>query len=112
MKLAQVEVHSRQFISSHHFSSLIPSYRMFYSQLLLAKKGPLSKVWLAAHWEKKLNKAAILSTDIKATVGASSKLTRRWNSSPRASYGSKCHQLCARRICRCCRLRAVCVQSK
>ena len=42
---------------------------MFYSQLLLAKKGPLSKVWLAAHWEKKLNKQTILTTDIKATVG-------------------------------------------
>jgi hypothetical protein len=44
--------------------------KMFYSQLLLAKKGPLGKVWLAAHWEKKLNKQAILQTDIKATVGA------------------------------------------
>ena len=42
---------------------------MFYSQLLLAKKGPLGKVWLAAHWEKKLNKQTILQTDIKATVG-------------------------------------------
>lgn len=41
-------------------------------QLLLAKKGSLGKVWLAAHWEKKLNKQTILQTDIKSTVGACS----------------------------------------
>ena len=49
---------------------------MFYSQLLLAKKGALGKVWLAAHWEKKLNKQTILQTDIKATVGAYGKRRR------------------------------------
>ena len=29
---------------------------MFYSQIILAKKGPLGKIWLAAHWDKKLTK--------------------------------------------------------
>eukprot|EP01047_Picozoa_sp_COSAG01_P109811 COSAG01_NODE_38662_length_486_cov_15.834625_1_plen_29_part_10 len=29
---------------------------MFYSQFILAKKGPLGKVWLAAHLDKRLTK--------------------------------------------------------
>mmetsp|Transcript_20026 Transcript_20026/g.60674 ORF Transcript_20026/g.60674 Transcript_20026/m.60674 type:complete len:213 (-) Transcript_20026:1431-2069(-) len=41
---------------------------MFYSQLILAKKGPLGKIWLAAHWDKKLTKAQIFQTDISASV--------------------------------------------
>jgi cohesin complex subunit SCC1 len=41
---------------------------MFYSQVLLSKKGPLAKIWLAAHWDRKLTKQAIASTDIKAVV--------------------------------------------
>ena len=42
---------------------------MFYSQLILAKKGPLGKIWLAAHFKKKLNKKQIYSTSIKDSVG-------------------------------------------
>jgi cohesin complex subunit SCC1 len=42
---------------------------MFYSQIILAKKGPLGKVWLAAHWgDKKLGRPQIFSTDISASV--------------------------------------------
>ncbi|GAX21019.1 cohesin complex subunit SCC1 [Fistulifera solaris] len=42
---------------------------MFYSQIILAKKGPLGKIWLAAHWgDKKLARPAIFSTDISASV--------------------------------------------
>jgi len=42
---------------------------MFYSQIILAKKGPLGKVWQAAHWgDKKLGRPAIFATDISATV--------------------------------------------
>jgi len=42
---------------------------MFYSQIILAKKGPLGKVWLAAHWgDKKLGRQQIFSTDIAASV--------------------------------------------
>ncbi|RQM28281.1 hypothetical protein B5M09_012469 [Aphanomyces astaci] len=37
---------------------------MFYSQLILAKKGPLGQVWLAAHWDKKLTKATITAADV------------------------------------------------
>jgi cohesin complex subunit SCC1 len=42
---------------------------MFYSQIILAKKGPLGKVWLAAHWgDKKLGRPQIFSTDIALSV--------------------------------------------
>jgi len=42
---------------------------MFYSQIILAKKGPLGKVWLAAHWgDKKLGRPQIFSTDIASSV--------------------------------------------
>jgi cohesin complex subunit SCC1 len=43
---------------------------MFYAQLILAKKGVLGKVWLAAHWDKKLNRQAIFQTDVTKSVGA------------------------------------------
>lgn len=41
---------------------------MFYSQLVLAKKGPLGRIWLAAHWDKKLNKQQIFQADIQSSV--------------------------------------------
>eukprot|EP00752_Nemacystus_decipiens_P012358 g10955.t1 len=41
---------------------------MFYSQIILAKKGPLGKIWIAAHWDKKLNKAQIFQTNINTSV--------------------------------------------
>ncbi len=42
---------------------------MFYSQIILAKKGPFGDVWLAAHWgEKKLGRTQIFSADIAASV--------------------------------------------
>ncbi|TDH65952.1 uncharacterized protein CCR75_002645 [Bremia lactucae] len=41
---------------------------MFYSQIILAKKGPLGKIWLAAHWDKKLNKQQIFTADIRSSV--------------------------------------------
>ncbi|OMH85262.1 Cohesin subunit rad21 [Zancudomyces culisetae] len=43
---------------------------MFFSESVLLKKGPLAKVWLAAHWEKKMNKAQFIQTDIAASVSA------------------------------------------
>jgi hypothetical protein len=45
------------------------SFSMFYSQLILAKKGTLGKIWLAAHFAKKINKVHVHSTDIDASVG-------------------------------------------
>lgn len=41
---------------------------MFYGAIVLSKKGPLAKVWLAAHWDKKLTKAHVFETDVGSTV--------------------------------------------
>lgn len=41
---------------------------MFYSEVILARKGPLGKIWLAAHFDKKLTKKQIFSTDISSSV--------------------------------------------
>jgi cohesin complex subunit SCC1 len=41
---------------------------MFYSQVILARKEPLGKIWLAAHFDKKLTKTQIFATDICSTV--------------------------------------------
>lgn len=49
-------------------ASAVLSFR-FYSQIILAKKGPLGKVWLASHWgDKKLSRPQIFNTDIAASV--------------------------------------------
>ncbi|CAB3399785.1 unnamed protein product [Caenorhabditis bovis] len=41
---------------------------MFYAQFVLSKKGPLAKIWLAAHWEKKLSRAQIYETNVDEAV--------------------------------------------
>ena len=41
---------------------------MFYSQIVLAKKGPLAKIWLAAHWDKKLTRTIVFHTDILESI--------------------------------------------
>ncbi|CAJ0573838.1 unnamed protein product, partial [Mesorhabditis spiculigera] len=41
---------------------------MFYAQFVLSKKGPLAKIWLAAHWEKKLNRNQIAETNVEEAV--------------------------------------------
>mmetsp|Transcript_20879 Transcript_20879/g.45403 ORF Transcript_20879/g.45403 Transcript_20879/m.45403 type:complete len:686 (+) Transcript_20879:84-2141(+) len=41
---------------------------MFYSQYVLAKKGPLGKIWLAAHMEKRVPKLQIIATNIPQSV--------------------------------------------
>eukprot|EP01062_Namystynia_karyoxenos_P046527 TRINITY_DN348_c0_g1_i2.p1 TRINITY_DN348_c0_g1~~TRINITY_DN348_c0_g1_i2.p1 ORF type:complete len:560 (+),score=194.86 TRINITY_DN348_c0_g1_i2:104-1783(+) len=42
---------------------------VFFSSYILSKKGPLAKIWLAAHWEKKLTKAEFQNIDLsEATV--------------------------------------------
>lgn len=41
---------------------------MFYSEHILTKKGPLAKIWLAAHMHSKLTKAMVFSTNISAAV--------------------------------------------
>ncbi|CRK88226.1 CLUMA_CG002007, isoform A [Clunio marinus] len=41
---------------------------MFYAHIVLAKKGPLGRIWLAAHWDKKLTKAHVFETNIEQSV--------------------------------------------
>lgn len=41
---------------------------MFYSQYVLTKKGPLAKIWLAAHMQSKLTKAMVFATDVRKAV--------------------------------------------
>jgi hypothetical protein len=41
---------------------------MFYSQTTVAQKGPLGKIWLAAHWDKKLTNANIFDTSIEVSA--------------------------------------------
>ncbi|EST05597.1 Rad21/Rec8-like protein, N-terminal [Kalmanozyma brasiliensis GHG001] len=43
---------------------------MFYSDVILAKRGPLARVWLAAHWERKISKTQFLQTNIEKSVSA------------------------------------------
>lgn len=41
---------------------------MFYAHIILAKKGPLARIWLAAHWDKKITKAHVFETNIEKSV--------------------------------------------
>lgn len=39
---------------------------MFYSDTVLSKQGPLARIWLAAHWDKKLTKAVVFETNLES----------------------------------------------
>ncbi|CAG6021783.1 unnamed protein product [Menidia menidia] len=41
---------------------------LFYTQLFTSKRGPLAKIWLAAHWERKLTKAHVFECNLESTV--------------------------------------------
>ncbi|XP_006881463.1 PREDICTED: double-strand-break repair protein rad21-like protein 1 [Elephantulus edwardii] len=41
---------------------------MFYTHVLMSKRGPLAKIWLAAHWEKKLTKAHVFECNLELTI--------------------------------------------
>ncbi|XP_054429443.1 double-strand-break repair protein rad21-like protein 1 isoform X2 [Pteronotus mesoamericanus] len=41
---------------------------MFYTHVLMSKRGPLAKIWLAAHWEKKLTKAHVSECNLEITI--------------------------------------------
>jgi len=51
---------------NHHFHFVMDPATV--STFILQKKGPFAKVWLAAHWDKKLTKADIRLVDISETV--------------------------------------------
>lgn len=41
---------------------------VFFTQLFTSKRGPLARIWLAAHWEKKITKAHVFECNLEATV--------------------------------------------
>ncbi|XP_047247289.1 double-strand-break repair protein rad21-like protein 1 isoform X1 [Girardinichthys multiradiatus] len=41
---------------------------MFFTQLFTSKRGSLAKIWLAAHWEKKLTKAHVFDCNLETTI--------------------------------------------
>ncbi|XP_033988875.1 LOW QUALITY PROTEIN: double-strand-break repair protein rad21-like protein 1 [Trematomus bernacchii] len=41
---------------------------IFYTQLFTSKRGPLAKIWLAAHWERKLTKAQVFECNLETTI--------------------------------------------
>ena len=60
---------------------------MFYSQIILAKKGPLGKIWLAAHWSEKLTKIQVFATSIPTSVGSCADLPMRY---PQCTLAGRC----------------------
>ena len=52
---------------------------MFYAHFVLSKRGPLAKIWLAAHWDKKLTKAHVFECNLESSVESiiSPKVTRQ-----------------------------------
>uniref|UniRef100_A0AAY4EEJ2 Rad21/Rec8-like protein N-terminal domain-containing protein n=1 Tax=Denticeps clupeoides TaxID=299321 RepID=A0AAY4EEJ2_9TELE len=41
---------------------------MFYTHLFTSKRGTLARIWLAAHWEKKVTKAQVFDLNLETTV--------------------------------------------
>ncbi len=58
--------------SPHPISSSAqqPSNTMLLTDLILSKKGPLAKVWISAHHERKLSKAQALQIDVNESIEA------------------------------------------
>ncbi|XP_061425539.1 LOW QUALITY PROTEIN: double-strand-break repair protein rad21 homolog [Lethenteron reissneri] len=42
--------------------------KMFYAHFVLSKRGPLAKIWLAAHWDKKLTKAHVFECNLESSI--------------------------------------------
>ena len=42
---------------------------MLLTELILSKRGPLAKVWLSAHHERKLSKQQALGVDVEESIG-------------------------------------------
>ncbi|TWW57066.1 double-strand-break repair protein rad21-like protein 1 isoform X1 [Takifugu flavidus] len=41
---------------------------MFYTQLFTSSRGPLAKIWLAAHWERKLTRAQVFECNLEIVI--------------------------------------------
>ncbi|XP_067095162.1 double-strand-break repair protein rad21-like protein 1 [Osmerus mordax] len=40
----------------------------FYTQLFTSKRGSMAKIWLAAHWERKITKAHVFECNLESTI--------------------------------------------
>lgn len=56
---------------------------MFYSQYILAKRGPLGTIWIAAHLDRKLRKNQIAETDIVSSVSTYSEVNSNRGREPK-----------------------------
>lgn len=72
------------FISSA--AAHILTISQFYSETILSRRGPLGKVWLAAHMERKLSKTQTLQTDIEQSVGAHLNFCEHLTRKPTLNY--------------------------
>eukprot|EP00212_Chloropicon_laureae_P005833 CAMPEP_0197495354 /NCGR_PEP_ID=MMETSP1311-20131121/35961_1 /TAXON_ID=464262 /ORGANISM="Genus nov. species nov., Strain RCC856" /LENGTH=62 /DNA_ID=CAMNT_0043040849 /DNA_START=113 /DNA_END=297 /DNA_ORIENTATION=+ len=43
---------------------------MFYHVQILAKKGPLGTIWIAAHHDKRLKRSQVFETNVGETIDA------------------------------------------
>lgn len=70
---------------------LILNTAKFYSEAILSRRGPLAKVWLAAHMERKLSKTQTLQTDIEQAAGVYlfSCVRSSFSPSARCDYGTR-----------------------
>jgi len=41
---------------------------MFYAHYVLSKRGPLARIWLAAHWDKKITKTHVFEVNLEDSV--------------------------------------------
>ena len=41
---------------------------MFYTQLFSSKRDSLARVWLAAHWDRKVTKAHVFDCNLESTI--------------------------------------------
>ena len=56
---------------------------MFYSTQILAKKGPLGTIWIAAHLDRRLKRHQVFEANIAISVGAFFRLVAlTWTMSP------------------------------
>jgi cohesin complex subunit SCC1 len=60
---------------------------MFYSQYILAKRGPLGTIWIAAHLDRRLRKQQITETDVAIAVRACPTSSFLLRARPRPSSG-------------------------
>ena len=58
---------------------------MFYSQYILAKRGPLGTIWISAHLDRRLRKQQITETDVATAVRACPRVVASPRMSLRAS---------------------------